>query len=222
MVNGDHINMIRLLCGFVGFGLALSAPLLAASPKQNSGFALRLATGSNAEVCQALLKKLASIPAKVFRSGQLVDVLSSTKWQINTYSWAMPDGQVIPVTYKHTTFDYDNDGKAEEIVENVTTDTRGIHVHWRIYDASDFREAVATSFTPRVDYSRPFLNGEFTETYMVPWSYGGVNYVVFQDVRFSEAERHDRSVVLKKYVGIPTRRASELRPEMQTVCEIRK
>jgi len=211
------------MTGLVGFSLSFCFDVAFAR--------YEVVLGKERQSCRELVRRIVAVPKSDLRAGKLSDYLVPGLWRTDSMVWAFKDGRQIQEKYTYAGFDIDNDGIQEAIVT-----TRGVtqFEHWRIYPMDEFAEGMRKSFSPDLEYSKPLIDTSSVDepkwsalgnTFMSPWSYGGSNYVVFQDTRFpSEFATVKYSLVLTRLRGSLESQvdpmSSGLKKRMQVICVV--
>jgi len=187
--------------------------------------------GKEDQSCKELARKVGAIPRGDLKRGKLTEHLAPDLWRTESITWKFRDGRQIQERYTHAGFDIDNDGVKEAIVT-----TRGVtqFEHWRIYPMEEFAQGMKNGFSPDLEYSKPLIDTSSVDeskwsslgnTFMSPWTYGGSNYVVYQDTRFpSERAAVKYSLVLTRFRGPLEREvdpmSSGLKNRVQVICVV--
>jgi len=188
-----------------------------------------LVTQKEHSVCSQIMNAVRQLSPKAFESGRILRTLG-VRWETAAMPWKDSSGSLNAGQARYVRFDLENNGKTKVVISQRGNIRTMEYEYWLVLSESEFetaqREGLQGSYEQisgeDVDsYATDFFTGSRLGAFIVPWTYAGRNFVVFQAVGYGQRRRtpDPNWIVVTQYESSPTGLLYRWRP-MKPLCAI--
>ena len=173
-----------------------------------------LVTQKDPSVCNQIMNAIRQFSPKAFESGRILRALG-VRWETAAMPWKDFSGSLNAGQARYVRFDLENNGKTKVIISlrgNIRTME---YEYWLVLSESEFETAQRDGLQGPVEqisgedvdsYATDFFTGPNLGEFIVPWTYAGRNYVVFQAVGYGQRSPtpDPNWIVVTQYESSPT------------------